>query len=455
MWRYIFASSLSAVLALAAPSAEAEGRYPLRSRQSLPTDQRPSGAPLTAQPGLAVERAPETARPSVQAPSQQSFVPSFSLIVDAGYLSRDHDDDLFGSLGVPGFAHEHNGEGGHAHGLGERGFNLNYGELTMFSAVDPYFDLTGIFHLTTDSFEIEEAYATTRSLPSGVQVKAGKFLSSFGRINSQHAHAWDFADRPLVFDLMFGPEGINDTGAQLNWLAPVSGYLSLGIEAFNGGLPEALFARDAFAANIEGEERSIEKRAAPNLVSVFAKASGDVGGVTLLGGVSHAFGRAQVDDGEDALDAATRVTGVDFTAKYYFDPYRYLAWQSEYLDRDITGDIYSEGEDGVYTAVAPIEQRQAGWYSQLGWRAAREFALGARYEAVTRNSVSEDGEAQDIPDGLTKVSAMLQYNFSEFSYARLQYNHDRTKFLDGERTPVMEVLLQLNFLIGAHPAHLF
>ena len=37
--------------------------------------------------------------------------------------------------------------------------------------------------------ELEEAIMTTRSLPKGLQLKAGQFLTEFGRINPTHPHA--------------------------------------------------------------------------------------------------------------------------------------------------------------------------------------------------------------------------------------------------------------------------
>ncbi len=69
-----------------------------------------------------------------------------------------------------------------------------------------------------------------KSLPWGFQVKGGKFRSSFGRLNVQHEHVWDFADAPLVNRAFFGEDGLVEKGVQINWLAPTPFYLLLGAE---------------------------------------------------------------------------------------------------------------------------------------------------------------------------------------------------------------------------------
>lgn len=157
--------------------------------------------------------------------SQRNFIPDISFILDSSYLYRNLENNIYSNLNVPGFTNFSDQEIN-----GNNGFNLNYGELALFSSVDPYFDLTGIFHFTLNEVEIDEAYINTRSLPYGLQLKAGKFLSSVSKVSSQHPHYWDFADPPLVNKSFFGDEGLSEKGAQLTWLAPTDLYLLLGVE---------------------------------------------------------------------------------------------------------------------------------------------------------------------------------------------------------------------------------
>jgi hypothetical protein len=153
--------------------------------------------------------------------AQAKFVPDISLILDCSYVDRNRDDAFFAGLSLPGFSHA--GPAERAAELDEastgRGFNLNYAELTLASVVDPYFDLFAVFHFSPEGIEIEEAYFTTRRLPAGLQLKGGKFLSQFGRLNGQHAHYWDFASPPLVQSAFFGGGGLGELGARLTWVA--------------------------------------------------------------------------------------------------------------------------------------------------------------------------------------------------------------------------------------------
>src|SRR5271157_2277159 len=150
--------------------------------------------------------------------SQYKFVPDIAFILDTSGVYRTLGNDTYQKLKMRGFT---NG-------------NLNYGELALFEPVDPYFELTGIFTFTLQGVDIEEAFINTTFLPYGFGLKAGKFKSSFGRLNSQHEHVWDFSDRPIIHQAVFGTEGLDEVGAQLTWVAPIDTYLLIGGEALQG-----------------------------------------------------------------------------------------------------------------------------------------------------------------------------------------------------------------------------
>jgi len=81
--------------------------------------------------------------------------------------------------------------------------------------------------------ELEEAWIQTRTLPMGLQVRAGRFGSQIGYLNEQHPHADDFVERPLLYRAFLGGHWFDD-GLRLNWTAPTPFYLSLGTEVFRG-----------------------------------------------------------------------------------------------------------------------------------------------------------------------------------------------------------------------------
>ena len=126
--------------------------------------------------------------------------PAISLILDTFYYHSSLSKDELASRSTPGFI-------GPQEPAYKEGFNLRAAELWFFAPVDPYFNLYATLPATENGIEVEEAYFVTTSLPTGLQVKGGKFKSGFGRFNAFHPHAWDFVDAPLAYKLFFGGQG--------------------------------------------------------------------------------------------------------------------------------------------------------------------------------------------------------------------------------------------------------
>ena len=112
-----------------------------------------------------------------QETAQNSFNPKISLIFDAGYYQDSENGDGASALldapgisGGHGHEEEHGGEDHahdeHGHELSE-GFNLREQELTISASIDNYFDGFAVIAFSEDETEIEEAYFTTRRLPTG------------------------------------------------------------------------------------------------------------------------------------------------------------------------------------------------------------------------------------------------------------------------------------------------
>lgn len=409
--------------------------------------------------------------------SQNKFIPGISFIMDFSYKRLSIGREIFQSLEVPGFfevaGHAH-GDEGHSHGGGgTEGFNLNYGELVLYAPVDPYFDLFTTFHLSEGDFEIEEAYVTTRKLPYGFGLKLGKFYSGFGRLNAKHSHVWDFADTPLVLRAFFGQEGLVDKGVQLNWVAPMDFYLALGLESLQG-TNESSFGIEGFRVIDEEteEEVEIEDTVLPNQWTVYGKTSIESGDFVFLAGASYAWGQSRMNHFEDEHEAYgfsgdTRIFGLDFTAKYIIDSYRHLTLQVEYLSRNMEGTHYGVHENGGHghegeepgeeegehedehdhelleVEMNPFDKKQSGLYAQLVFRFHKLWRMGARWDWLNGN------------DSLNRYSFMVDYNPTEFSRIRLQYNLNRFTFLEEERRNYSEFMVQFNLAIGAHGAHSF
>ncbi len=392
--------------------------------------------------------------------SQQNFVPDISLILDLSGGLRNLSNEGFEALQSP--LKLQGSSSGHGHSLNaHNGFNLNYAELTLQAPADPFFDVFATFHLSPSEFEIEEAYFTSRGLPGNFQVKAGKFLSHFGRINNQHAHFWNFNLLPMVYEDFLGGEALNEIGAQVSWLAPTDFFLNLGLEVLQGSNAES-FGTTGFSVG----DQQLKAVELPNLAVAYAKTSLDLSDdLVLLGGLSYAQGGTRHSgSAEVATDAhvhqlvptpigafagGTRLLGADLSLRWLIDSYRELSWQSEFLHRSLDGSRYDA------TGRVPLAKEQSGLYSELVWRFDWQWRTGLRLDLVTRNDSWENAQLKPGATLLPRYTAMVEYHPSEFSRLRLEYNYDLTRFADGVQTPVQSVFLNLNLAMGAHGAHQF
>ncbi|NCA73215.1 MAG: porin, partial [Sphingobacteriia bacterium] len=192
--------------------------------------------------------------------SGAAFNPQISVILNGNYYNDGIDGSgaaLVGQALQPsgGSAHDHDhdhaqdADHGHSHGGLNNGFNFSEAELSFSATVDPYFDAAAYLAVMDEGdVHLEEAWLQTRSLPHGLCVKAGKFLSDFGYANKQHPHAWDFVDQNLAYLNLLGDHGLQDTGVQLTWLPELPVYTLLGVEALQGD-------QERFGATLSDEDQ--------------------------------------------------------------------------------------------------------------------------------------------------------------------------------------------------------
>ena len=350
--------------------------------------------------------------------SQTSYLPDIALILNMSAVGRNVKNSDYANMAIPGFVDAGDAE---LPFNKESGFNLNYAEVAMHSMVDPYFEAFAIFHLHPDAFEIEEAYVTTTSLPAGLRVKAGKFRSAFGRINEKHQHSWNFDEQPIIYKALFGPDMISDPGLQVQWVAPTDTYIMAGVDAMQGT-----------------NDRSFGDTEKSNLYVGYLKSSLDLtDNLSVLGGVSWAHGETDQKKNSD-------VYGVDLTFRDQLGSYSALTWQSEYLQRNKDTN-----------ATMNATQKQGGLYSELVYQYNNNYSAGVRYEKITKNDTDLSAYSGMDTGNLDKYTAMVQYKPFPFSRLRLEYSHDRTKVIAGQRKDVDTAMLTLNIAAGAHGAHAY
>lgn len=377
-----------------------------------------------------------------------NFNPDISLILDARLAVMNNDSEDYE---LPGFM-----LGGEA-GLADQGFSLGHSELSFSSNIDDlYFGKLTIAiteHDGESATEIEEAFIQTLALEEGFTVTAGRFLSGIGYQNAQHAHAQSFSDVPLVYAALFGNSLIED-GVQLSWLAPTDLYLQLGVEALSGKrYPSAGGANKGKGA-----------------YSGFAKAGGDFNashswqlGLSYL--TSDVVGR-ESGSHSHAEEAAAEVpsftgdsdvAGVDFVWKW--------APQGNVTKQNLVvqSEVFRRKEKGLVSMVgsSPLEEssvtsKQLGWYLQVVHQFKPQWKWGARYgKLVSDNSGSDEEvltEAGLDDEGIepNRSSLMVQWNHSEFSQIRVQFNQD-----DSYEDKDSQIFLHYTMSMGAHGAHAY
>ena len=290
---------------------------------------------------------------------------------------------------------------------------LSEAEASLQAVVDPYARADFFLAFSPEGVEIEEGFLTFPTLPGGLLAKVGKLKQQVGKINTLHAHALSWADRPLVTqNLLGGEEGLADSGISVSKLIlnPVI-FLEATGEVYQGS--SGVFAshsRDdlSYVGRLRGYR------------DVTESTNVDIG-------TSVAWGTNDVGPGFN-----TRIIALDATVRYR--PLRRAIYR-RFLGRTELFWSRREQEDGVPSAF--------GMYASGDYQFSRRWFAGARYDWSER--------AYDTSLVDKGPSLLLTFWPSEFSQIRGQYR--RTRYAEG--VTANEAIFQFLFSIGAHGAHSF
>ena len=296
---------------------------------------------------------------------------------------------------------------------------LKESEIGLQAVVDPYARADFFVTLSNEEVGIEEGYITFLTLPGDFIAKAGKFKAAFGKVNTEHPHVRPYADTPLVvLNLLGGEDGINDSGISVARLIPMPSeiFLEATAQLFRG-TTDNLF---------EAETRN-------DVEPLFhLKAYKDLSESTNL----ELGGSWTRGNGVEGPGLHTTLAGVDFSFRW--KPLR----QGLYRSLLVRGEwMQSERE----TAAGPTV-RADGFYLLGQYQLGRRWNVGYRHD---ESDHADDATLRDRGD-----SAILTFLPSEFSLVRTQLRRNRYDLPAGPVTAT-ELLVQLQFVIGAHGAHPF
>ncbi len=259
--------------------------------------------------------------------------------------------------------------------------------------------------------ELEEGYLTTLSLPYSLQIKAGKFLGAFGKLNSLHPHAFNFIDYPRMYVNYLGDEGLIDRGLSINWLVPnpFDLYQELTLEITSGALGGPAFG---------GNSKDL-------LYLLHLKNFFDLNDNTTL---ELGFTGMQGPNGIERYK--TRMGAVDVT----------LRWKPLRMNRYKSFELMIEALTSRYETGAGTISSKA-LFAFVRYQLDRHWFLGARYDYSEFPDDSEHNEKA--------YSAILSFHTSEFQKMELQVQRGLPAWGDAFN----RILLRVVFVIGSHGAH--
>lgn len=334
-------------------------------------------------------------------------------------------------------------------GQRDKGLGLGHSDLSLFGPLGGHLQAhaTAAIHTHERKLdaEIEEAWLQTRTLPAGLQVRAGRFASQIGYLNEQHPHADDFVERPLLYRAFLGGHW-NDDGLRLNWTAPTDLYLRLGAEVFRG-------------------RRLVEEAASarrPGAAVLSARMGGDLGpSHSWQGGLSFLHNRreaalevAHEEDeggGHEEGHAHTHAHGAAFSGKRMWLGEVAWKWAPDgNNNRQQLRVVYEHALVRGLNRFAGSADRHRAQYLSVVWRWAPAWEAGVRGDLLRVRMPHED----HFHDGrLREAALMLAYKPTHAQVLRLQLTQQRNR--GGFDAATHAVQLQYVLSFGAHAAHSF
>lgn len=319
-------------------------------------------------------------------------------------------------------------------GQDEASFEFEELELAFTGYLNPYMraDFYLGIHGVTGPFELEEGYASVvRGIP--VQLRFGKYLLDFGRINTQHPHQWGWLERPLMYRTVFGHHGAAVIGLGASRLQAVGETaVTLSVSGFRN---------DFFEIPAHDEESGDEHHHD-------AGGAADIGGSGRLSAFRSLTENTHIEAGisglaarydyEHGLDAA--LAGADFKLRWRPDTYRAfnLVAEALYSDREVG---HSDEEETLHVETVTAW----GAFSAAELRFRKRYDLGVYFD-WTQDAYVQDAEttAWGAYAGFMPVEETARFS--------LVYRTEESDFYEGSSDTIS---FQVLWSLGPHQPHPF
>lgn len=395
--------------------------------------------------------------------SKIDSLPYISFIMNFSHKYSNIEDEKLKYMSVPTYM-----EYTRAGGFREKGFNIDYLEVSFEKEMRTGYFLFGNFNILPHIFDSSESYEDNygsvemgevffhlTELPAGFLVKGGRFLSSFGRFNRLHEHEQVVKKAPLLYFVMFGNSKLLENGIQFAWALPVPFRMEIGGEVLEGD-NQLSFGTEQIGTGSGSVMIDASNR--PNLYTLFIDTDVYTGDLDIGLTFSGAYGNTRINHELQsasgyAIEGTTFMYGSSLQVKYLYSSYQFISLESEFMMRSLSGTKYEPQTS--YVDEKNIEKTHYGFYTLLNAQPLSSLQVGLQFSWVMGSSTFDSKttgiSGEDfLPDDLYEGSAIISYTINSLTKFRVQYNYDISKYDGGNGYTIHEVIVDLTLIVGQH-----
>lgn len=322
-------------------------------------------------------------------------------------------------------------------------------ELALQGYLNPYArgDVFLSWHGLEGNVEIEEAYASfVRGLPLDLNIRAGKYLVEFGKLNIIHPHAWSFVNQPFVLKNFLGEEGLNMLGLSASSLLPTGElYSRLTFDVLRK-LPADVHADELHSHAHETAAMVLEDTLTDSRyffssrfmtffpVTEYSDLELGISGLT---GIHDRY-----------FDERFYYGNLDFKYKWKPNMYQSLTLQGEWLM-----NFRRAFRDGDTTYFIENGKRVSKQFLSTGFYFFGDYQFAKRYTVGARVDYSQFPYSNDEYEYGASLFLGF-YPVEETTVFRLQFSHTKLN-IGHELKNINSITLQFMFSLGPHRAHTF
>ena len=348
-----------------------------------------------------------------------------------------------GEVAPKGFGVAHEGE------RGKEGLHIGESELIMNADIGEKFSGSLTAALVNedgaDKIELEEAYVESLdgSFLNNTYFKIGRAFWNIGTLNPQHAHADDFADRPLPYRIFLN-KSYNDDGIETSYLLPGKNINEIGFGLFRG---EDFPFGNSTTEGQGSDAWSIYYK------SVFGVSSNENIEFNLyhLSGTSPGLNARVSNEDNVTFKGDSDLSVISLGYENMYSTTSKLKLNAEYFYRNQQG-TFEDSEES--TGEIGFDDNDSGYYLALVNQFNENLSSGFRYSKML---------AADTPTGLVDsaldsggndpeaYSLMSEWKFDSSAVFRVQINHEKPQPNIVDNQLILQYIMYLGS--GGHDGH--